>query len=153
MIALVRIAVPWALLTLFLFRARRARIFLLGIPFLLFMNYSVFFDRMRLFHTPGRLPQYVLLALWMLIVWVAATGRVRLGGGPDSTGSASLIRHSFLPEELGVLALSALVLGNIAVDSVRTADFAGSFGRGLGMLSMVLGYFLVRDIVGHASRR
>ena len=153
MIALVRIAVPWALLTLFLFRARRARIFLLGIPFLLFMNYSVFFDRMRLFHTPGRLPQYVLLALWMLIVWVAATGRVRLGGGPDSTGSASLVRHRFLPEEVGVLALSTLVLGHVAVDSVRTADFAGSFGRGLGMLSMVLGYFLVRDIVGHASRR
>jgi hypothetical protein len=150
---LVALVVPWGLLAVFLFRARRARIFLLGIPFLLFMDQSVFFDGMRLFHTPGRLPQYELLTLWMLVVWVLATGRVTLPGRTGSTPSAALIRQRFLPEELAVVAVGALALGHIAVDAVRTADFGASTGRGLEMLCMVLGYFLIRDVVGHASRR
>jgi hypothetical protein len=153
MIAAVRIVVPWALLVTFLACAVRWRIFLLGIPFLMFMGTSVFFDTMRVFRTPGRFEGPVLILLWLIVVWMLATGKLlakQASAGPHAI--PRIRRRPFLPEELAVAALAALVLGHILVDAVHTADFAGAAGRGLGMLSMVAGYFLIRDIVEHATR-
>ena len=45
--SLVRYALPSLLLLYFLWRALRQRVFLLGIPFLMFMSYSIFFARRR----------------------------------------------------------------------------------------------------------
>jgi hypothetical protein len=152
-IAALRIVVPWALLVVFLACAVRWRIFLLGIPFLVFMDTSVFFDTMRVFHTPSRFEGQVLVLLWLIVVWVLATGRLLPKRASAGLQAMPIVRRRlFLPEELAVAALAALVLGHILVDSVQTADFAGSAGRGLGMLSMVAGYFLIRGIVKHATR-
>jgi O-antigen ligase len=150
----VQLAVPWALLVAFLACAVKWRIFFLGIPFLMFMGESVFFETMRVFRTPGRLDMYVLLLLWLLVAWALGTGRLLPNrASPGQPSFAAARRRSFLPEELAIVALGALVVGHIVVDSLATADFAGAVGRGLGMLFMIVGYFLIRDIVGHATRR
>ena len=154
MIAALRIVVPWALLAVFLACALRWRIFLLGIPFLMCMDSSVFFDTMRVFHVPGRFEGQVLVLLWLIVVWALATGRLlprTASAGPPAIPGVR--RRRFLPEELAVVALAALVIGHILVNAVVTADFGGAAGRGVGMLSMVAGYFLIRDIVEHATRR
>lgn len=152
MIAAVRMMVPWALLAVFLVCAFRWRIFLLGIPFLMFMGESVFFDTMKVFSIPGRLERPVLLLLWLLAVWALATGRLSQGHAGVNRQGPSAERRLPL-EDLLILAFGALVIGHIAVGAVRTGDFAGAAGKGLGMLSVVVGYFLIRDIVAHASRR
>jgi len=153
MIAALRIAVPWALLAVFLACALRWRIFLLGIPVLMCMDASVFFDTMRVFQVPGRFQGPVLVLVWLIVVWVFATGRLLPARASERPPDAARMRRRpFLPEELAVIALGALVLGHIVVEGVLTADFAGAAGRGMGMLSMVVGYFLVRDIVEHATR-
>jgi hypothetical protein len=153
MIALLRFAVPWALLAVFVVGAFRWRILLLGIPFLIAAGAPVFFDSMRLFHTPARLSGSMQVLLWLVIVWAVTTGRLLPRSA--SAGSSALPDtrgRRFLPEELTVAALAALVLGHMLAGALRTGDFAAAAGRGLDVLTMVVGYFLVRDIVGHATR-
>lgn len=153
MIAAVRLVVPWALLAVFLVCAIRWRIFLLGIPFLMLMGESVYFDTMKVFRVPGRLETPVLMLLWLVVVWVFATGRLTLASTWEARRDAFLVHpRPFLPEELAVLAFGALAMGHVAAGALRTGDFAGAVGRGLGMLSLVAGYYLVRDIVEHATR-
>jgi hypothetical protein len=153
MSSLLHLVVPWALLAGFLLGAFRWRIFLLGIPFLMLMDASVFFDTMKLFHIPGRLGANERLLLWLCLVWVFATGKLLARQSSEDLEPAGRRASPLLPEELVVVALGALVLGHTVADALRGGDFGGSTGRSLGMLSMVVGYFLIRDIVAHASRR
>ena len=49
----VRVVLPTALLLYFLWRSMQQRVFLLGLPFLMDMYYSVFFERLRPFWVPA----------------------------------------------------------------------------------------------------
>ena len=48
-----RLLLPSRLLLYFLWRSLRQRVFLLGLPFLMDMYYSVFFDRLKPFWMPS----------------------------------------------------------------------------------------------------
>ena len=147
--------VPWALLALFLYRSLRSRIFLLGIPFLIVMDSSVYFDGMRVFHVPGRLSgTYVLLLLWLFFVWLVATDKMGLSGRSRPQAPVlhdSSLRARFLPEESALIVLVVLALGHAAGSFAQTGDLQDALGRSLPMLTMVVGYFLIRDIVARAS--
>ena len=75
--SVVRLAVPFALLMWFLWKARDNRLFILGIPVLMVMGPSVFFDLMRPFWTPGRLENTTHIMIWLVIAWAVIlwTGR------------------------------------------------------------------------------
>jgi hypothetical protein len=150
---LLRIAVPLVLLAVFLYRARTARVFLLGIPFLIYMGSSVFFERVRIFYVPGRIDVYALQTIWLVVVWAFATGRIlpdRFAPPMPRVGTRPGPR--LLIEEYALLAIGAIALGHIVVESMATGDFAASLSRGFGVVSMVVGYFLVRDVAGRARR-
>lgn len=150
---LVRYGVPLALLCYFLYRARTARIFLLGIPFLMLMGPSVFFDRMKIFWVPGRFEPSVLIMVWLAIVWALSRGVLRgRRTRPAMTTSSRRARIAVLPEEAAVAALAALVLVHVVAGFISTVDLAGSAGAAATMLYMVVGYVLVRDIVAHSER-
>ena len=84
MVVALRLVVPWALLVAFLVCGVRWRIFLLGIPFLMLMGPSVFFDTIRVFHTPGRFEGQVLVLLWLLVgadtAWILVLYRLGVAG-------------------------------------------------------------------------
>lgn len=150
------LVVPWALLALFIYRARRSRIFLLGIPFLIFMDSSAFFDGMRLFHVPGRLAPYALLTIWLLFVWLLAADEVGMTRRTVSAGPAPMYGRlpvRFLPEESALILLVFLAIGHATARFVQSGDLMDALARSLPMLTMVVGYYLVRDIVGRATRR
>jgi hypothetical protein len=153
MLGLIRLILPWALLAVFLYRARVSRIFLLGIPFLLFMGESVFFDKLKLFHMPGRLDPNIIVTGWLVVVWVVASGRIGFGRRRDEGRPRTGKPARFLPEELAVLALGLVLFGHIVWLAVQTADFLTALGRGFDLLCMVVGYYLIRDIASQASRR
>jgi hypothetical protein len=153
MSALLQLVVPWALLAAFAAAAFKWRIFLLGIPFLMLMGASVFFDTMKPFQIPGRWEDNDRLLVWLCLVWLLASGRLIARHVSEQPESVVRPASALLPEELAVVALGVLVLGHAVADALAGGDFAGSAGRALGMLSMVVGYFLIRDIVGRAPRR
>ena len=83
----VRVLLPLALAAYFLWRARTNRLFLLGIPFLQMMRYSVFFENARPFWTPGRLGPLGAMMLWLLITWLLCTGVLFPGKGARRSGA------------------------------------------------------------------
>lgn len=75
MINLIVSYLPYVLLFYFLIRSLKEPFFLLGIPFLMFFRYSIFFDSLKIFIIPASLGIDLLLLLWLLIIWIVFSSR------------------------------------------------------------------------------
>ncbi len=149
--SLLRIAVPLALLALFLWRARTSPIYLLGIPFLQIMGQSVFMEHLRVFEMGARFGQQVPMMTWLLVCWLVC---LALPSKPAERHRDPLLRQGFplLPEEILLLLVGAVASGHVLYQFALSGDARSAVGSALGFMSMILGYFLVRDIVGRATR-
>jgi len=147
----VRLALPTLLLAYFLIEARKSRIFLLGIPFLMYMKHSVFFDLMRPFWMPGRFGSSFHLIFWLAIVWVICTDLLL----PTSVTGRRRVRlfgpRLLVPEEAILLLVAAAVVINVCLSTLRFGDFASTVNSASGFVYMLLGYLMVRGILGQAS--
>src|SRR4029078_10121918 len=85
MIQLLTKYLPYLILLYFLFRAYKEPIYLLGIPFLIFFQYCIFFENVKIFAVPGSLPKDIILLIWMLIVWFALSVRPLIITGHQRT--------------------------------------------------------------------
>ena len=143
---IVRILLPLALAAYFLWRARANRLFLLGIPFLQMMGYSVFFEMARPFWMPARLGQLGAMMLWIVIAWLYITGVVF--PGKRMQRSRSVFGPPLrLPEEGFVLALAAMVFLQIIATWVSGVDAFEVVSQATGLICAFVGYFLVRGSV------
>lgn len=66
---LIRQILPYLLVLFFLYKANKHPLFLLGIPFLMFMSNSVFFENAKLFQIPGSI-YYQLIFIWLILSWL-----------------------------------------------------------------------------------
>jgi hypothetical protein len=66
---LIRNILPYLLVLFFLFKANKQPLFLLGIPFLMYMSNSIFFENAKPFQIPGSLYDQ-LIFIWLIIVWL-----------------------------------------------------------------------------------
>ena len=71
MIGMLRLLLPYLLALFFVYKGIKKPLYFLGIPFLMFMANSLFFDSAKLFHIPGSL-DYALQFIWMVALWMAA---------------------------------------------------------------------------------
>jgi hypothetical protein len=145
-VEVVRVLLPLALAAYFLWRARTNRLFLLGIPFLQMMRYSVFFENARPFWMPGRLGPIGAMMLWLVIAWLFCTGALFPGKGTRRSG-ALFGPPLRLPEEGFVLALAAMVFAQVIVTWVSGVDPFEVVSQGAGLICACVGYFLVRGCV------
>lgn len=67
---LIRQLLPYLLVLFFFWKGNRQLLFLLGIPFLMFMSTSIFFENAKPFHVPGRYYGDQLQSLWLLLLWI-----------------------------------------------------------------------------------
>ncbi len=90
----------------FLWKARSNPLFLLGIPVLMVMGGSVFFENATPFWKPGRFDAVVLLMAWLDDRWaVTVARRSRLGDAPIGPFGAGRV----LPEELPLIGIAILI--------------------------------------------
>jgi len=66
---LLRQILPYLLVLFFLYKANKQPLFLLGIPFLMFMSNSIFFENAKPFQIPGSLYDQ-LIFIWLILVWM-----------------------------------------------------------------------------------
>ena len=146
---LLRLALPTALVVWFLWKARGNPLFLLGIPVLMVMRASVFFDKMKPFWIPGRLDLTTLLMAWLFLAWLVIVVNHRSQPDRDlrpvSTGR-------LLPEELPLLGIALLIGWHALRDFGSGGDLAAAISAASATFSIVLGYVLVRGIVTRATR-
>ena len=147
---LVRLAVPAALLLWFLWKARTNRLCLLGIPVLMVMGQSVFFDKMKIFWKPGRLDATTLTMAWLFVVWLFTA--IRPASDPLGVNVGPLGPSRILPEELPLLLLVALMAVHTLGLFSTTGDLAGAVSTAFPAFCLVLGYLLLRGIASHATR-
>ncbi|HET6496187.1 MAG TPA: O-antigen ligase family protein [Thermoleophilia bacterium] len=146
---LAKIALAAALLAWFLWKARANRLFLLGIPVLMVMGESVFFNRMRPFWIPGRLEPQTHIFVWLCIVWVLIVVGARRG---DTARTGPFGPGRLLPEETPLLLIAALIAVQAIVAGAGSGDFAAGVFSAADLAYLVIGYLLVRGIASQFSR-
>jgi hypothetical protein len=145
-----RIALPFALAAYFIYMGTRSRIYLLGIPFLMYMRASVFFQNAGVFWVPGRFDVNFLIFFWLVIVWLLCTDLLL----PAVHGEARVRRFGgklSLPEEGIILVLAAATVVQLVLTIAQHGDPATAWSEALRFVYLLAGYFLVRAIVSTAS--
>jgi len=66
---LIRHILPYLLVLFFLYKANKQPLFLLGVPFLMFMSNSIFFENAKPFQIPGSI-FYQLIFIWLVLLWL-----------------------------------------------------------------------------------
>ncbi|MFA4966503.1 MAG: hypothetical protein WC709_12840, partial [Thermoleophilia bacterium] len=146
---LVRLALPTALVLWFVWKARDNRLFLLGIPVLMVMRGSVFFDEMRPFWTPGRFDPATHLMGWLFLVWVV-TGANRWRD--ERGGLVPFGVNRMLPEELALSLIGLLMGGHALVVYAASSDPMAAVSAAGSSFYILMGFLLVRGIVSRATR-
>ena len=146
---LVRLALPAALALWFIWKARRNGLFLLGIPVLMVMKGSVFFQNLTPFWKPGRIAPVTLMMGWLVLVWIVTIARrSRLDDSPIGPFGISRI----LPEELPLLGIAVIIGAYTIVSFAATGDLANAASLAAPTFYLFLGYLLVRGTVSRATR-
>lgn len=150
--SLLHYALPAGLLLYFVGRSFRQRIFLLGIPFLMYMSFSVFFDKAKPFWMPARLAPADHIMLWLVVVWVVTfdlllPAQRRAEKRPLVFGPALSS-----PEEFVLVGLAGLAALELALTVLRFGELGATLGQAKGFIYLFVGYVLLRGILCRASR-
>lgn len=147
-----RYAVPLCLVVYFLARSRRQRIFLLGIPILMYMGNSVFFENAKIFWVPARLASADLIMIWLVIVW-AVTFDLLLPSFRRSDPRPQLLGPALsTPEEAVLLGLVALAVVQVVLTAMRYGGLGPELTEVRWFAYLFVGYFLLRGILCRADR-
>ena len=147
-----RIILPLILVAYFLVKAVHNRIFLLGIPFLHYLDQTIFFENLHVFWMPGRLPSTLLAFIWLVLIWVICifldVSEFRWNDQINVFSSPKL-----LPQEVPLLLLGVIWIIHFFTSYSTNPDIVSILsGIGGDLAYMLLGYFIVRGIVARASQ-
>lgn len=144
---------PALLLLYFLWRSLRQRVFLLGLPFLMDMYYSVFFDRLKIFWLPNQWLPADHMMFWLLATWIIYFDLL-LPGRRRSVRELRLFGPRLsAPEELVLVGFAAYMLFKVGTTAMRYTDLGTAISEARIPLYVFAGYLLLRGILSHAGRK
>jgi hypothetical protein len=151
-VTFVRLLLPSLFLVYFVWRSLRQRVFLLGLPFLMTMYYSVFFDKLVPFWSPHQWAPADHMMFWLLITWIVYFDLL-LPRRRRTAGAARLFgpRLSW-PEEVVLVGLAGYVALQVGLTALHYADLWSALAQARGYLYAFAGYFLLRGVFCHARR-
>ncbi len=149
----VSLVLPTVLLLYFLWRSLQQRVFLLGLPFLMDMYHSIFFERLRPFWVPSQWSAADHMMFWLLATWVVYFDLL-LPRGRQSMRE----RHLFgprlsAPEEIVLVGLAAYMLLRVGMTALHYMDLGSAISEARNPLYIFAGYFLLRGMLAHAGRK
>lgn len=153
MLQLLRLGFALALLAFFLVKASKQRIYLLGVPFLMFMADSVFFRSVRIFWVPARLSYQSLLMIWLFVVWLVITDLPLARTAPGVRLRRPFGPALVAPAEWAIIAVATLLAVGVGVTAVHFEALGSAIFQANGIIYLVLGYLLVRGCAAQAGRR
>ena len=140
---------PYVLILYFLVRAYKQPIYLLGIPFLLFFHFCIFFDTVTIFNKPGSLPKDVLSLIWLAIIWFIFSSRFLIDPGHQRI-RFSHYRGINLIDTLVICLLIMSLIGLILVfqEHIVVTNVVKQF---FTLTALFFGFFLVKNIVCYTN--
>lgn len=137
MIHYFREILPFIFIFFFLIKGNKEPLYLLGIPFLMFMSNSIFFDEVKIFNQPGSL-SYALILIWLIIFWFIARLSRANQWKFENEYKKSLTSLDFCI--IGLIIISLIHLGLILRDV--SPDILKEF---VHLVSLFAGYFIIKD--------
>ena len=138
MIAIFRLVFPYLLTLFFVVKGIKKPLFLLGIPFLMFMSESIFFDGVKLFKIPGSL-FFCLPFIWLVLLWIVSMFIQNIKEKSDLDNRRTLNVLDFFI--IGLLIISFVGLGLTLINFSIITDVFKEF---IILISLFAGYFIIR---------
>src|SRR5205814_3502171 len=140
---------PYILLLYFLIRSVREPIYLLGIPFLIFFQYCIFFDTVKIFNVPGSFGRDIVFLIWLGITWCIYSSRPLIQPGYKRQGfyvdkDINLMEWIII----GLLVLSLIGLFLVYQEYVQRKDVLKEF---FSLIALFLGFFILKSIICYTS--
>lgn len=145
MIILFTKLLPYLLLLYFLIRSLKEPIFLLGIPFLLFLRYSIFFENVKVFEIPGSISADIRLLAWMIIVWMIL--RTKYRSQINNQGINLYNKSKLNPMDYTIIGLLVISIIGFIIVNKEYYIVDNVLQEFITMSSLFLGYFIIKDII------
>lgn len=138
MIHLLRLALPYSFLLFFVYKGIRQPLYLLGIPFLMYMSESIFVDTAKLFQIPGRLGGQ-LLFIWLILLWIVS--KFIQKDNPRNLNENKITIIDFCVAGLIIIT----IIGLISTISDYYPSITNVIRQFLTLLSLLAGYFIIKN--------
>lgn len=138
MIELLRKLLPYCFILYFFVKGNKEPLYFLGIPFLMFMSNSIFFDGVQIFAQPFNL-SYALILIWLTIFWVLARFTRPNQKKNNLEYTRKLNSLDFCIIGLMILSVSGLVT---TIIHFKVPDVLEEF---IHLISLFAGYFIIKD--------
>ena len=139
MIELLRQILPYLFLLFFVLKGIKEPIYFLGIPFLMFMSESIFFENIKIFQIPGRFGT-ARLFMWMIIIWsLPFFGRLYVGKSIDFKVSKSNVL------DYCVLFLVVISIIGLIMTLIQYLNSTGVFIEFFTLFSLFGGYYIIKN--------
>lgn len=139
MISMFRHIFPYLLVLYFIFRGIKQPLFFLGIPFLMFMSESIFFDGVRVFKIPGSL-SYGLMFFWLILLRFVAIIFSKEDNKSDFTYT-----NRFTAMDFCVLFLLIISFIGISTTFIKYDDLTDVVKEFIVLVSMFVCYFIIKN--------
>jgi hypothetical protein len=148
-----KLVIPAALLLYFIYRSFGERIFLLGIPFLMYMKQAVFFEKMKPFWIPGKIGGTPLLNLiWLVPVWMICTDMFNPKDFPLNNDIGIFGKRRLEYAEIPIILLSGIWAINLIRGMADYSNLSKVIDSAEGLGCMFAAYFMIRGIIANSKR-
>jgi len=139
MIALFREMFPYLLVLYFVIKGIKEPFYLLGIPFLMFMSESIFFDGIKIFKIPGSL-MYGLMFFWLILLRLVA---LILARSDEKKEYSYMGRFNAMDFCVFVLLLISFIGAGATL--INYADVTDVLKEFIVLISMFVCYFIIKN--------
>lgn len=133
----------------FLYRTLKDPIFLMGIPFLMFLRSSIFFESVEIFRIPfrsiesiDRNPDITLL-VWMIIFWIIF--RIRSENYPMLNNKNKIDIKSFSILDYSIVGLIVITVVGFGMVLKEYVVLDQVYDKFIVLLSLFVGFWIIRD--------
>jgi len=140
MIELIRLVLPYLLILYFVVRGIKEPLYFLGIPFLMFMSQSIFFEDVKIFKIPGSL-SFGLMFLWLVlfrIVSIIIIPRDKEKNEISNTNRLNALDYCII----GLILISFVGLGVTIINYSVLTDVFKEF---IILISLFACYFIIKN--------
>lgn len=135
---LIRHLLPYLFVLYFFIKGVKSPIYLMGIPFLMFMSQSIFFEDIKIFRTPGSM-QYALMFIWLAVLWILSFFIPSDNDDDDIVHSNRLNIMDYLILGLIVISIAGLTFAFLSYKSSNEL-----FKEFVEIISLFLSYLIIK---------